>query len=352
MQARQNNRTAETSLAMNEFSPGGEPLVSIGLPVFNGESTLSNVIKTLLDQSYRNLEIVISDNCSTDGTQAICEDFAKLDPRIIYVRQPVNRGAFANFRFVLNEAAGQYFTWAASDDLRSRDFVQENLRFLQDHPDYVASVSPVRFEDGDFSPARMGDASLDHETDEARFLAFFSGWHANGRYYSLFRREVLSASKVLLQPDYFGADWAVVLEAALKGKFHRCDTGFVVLGANGVSNSERLYDVCLKEPIEFAFPFWKLSRFVMAHSRGFSKATRSKLLSTMVHYNRLANKDRLKRWHDLNQRKMAEILACQDRRISSKGFAAHIKTDPLCLTLRPVLGAARRIYLRRFFGTA
>lgn len=57
-------------------------------------------------------------------------------------------------------------------------------------------------------------------------------------------------------------------------------------------------------------------------------------------------------WHDLNERKMWEILACPDRRISSKMFAAHVKTDPLCLMLRPVLGAARRIYLRRFFETA
>jgi hypothetical protein len=57
-------------------------------------------------------------------------------------------------------------------------------------------------------------------------------------------------------------------------------------------------------------------------------------------------------WHDLNERKMWEILACPDRRVSGKMFAAHVKTDPLCLMLRPVLGAARRIYLHRFFESA
>ena len=62
------------------------PLVSIGLPVFNGEKSLSQALETLLNQDYRNLEIIISDNGSTDRTPAICEEFLQKDARVKYYR--------------------------------------------------------------------------------------------------------------------------------------------------------------------------------------------------------------------------------------------------------------------------
>lgn len=93
------------------------PKVSIGMPVFNGEKYICEAIDSLLAQTFRDFELIISDNASTDATQAICEEYACRDLRIRYVRQPENRGAPANFQFVLDEAVGEYFMWAAADDL-------------------------------------------------------------------------------------------------------------------------------------------------------------------------------------------------------------------------------------------
>jgi len=93
------------------------PQVSIGMPVYNGEPFISEALVSLLEQTFTNFELIISDNASTDGTESICRNYAAKDKRIRYVRQAENRGALANFQFVLDEALGEYFMWAAADDV-------------------------------------------------------------------------------------------------------------------------------------------------------------------------------------------------------------------------------------------
>lgn len=90
--------------------------VSIGMPVYNGEKYIREALDSLLGQSFANFELIISDNASTDGTEGICLEYAAQDARIRYIRQPKNLGALANFKFVLDEAQGEYFMWAAADD--------------------------------------------------------------------------------------------------------------------------------------------------------------------------------------------------------------------------------------------
>ena len=122
------------------------PKVSIGMPIFNGASTLKAAIDALLAQSFRDFELIISDNASTDATEALCRRYAAGDARIRYVRQSDNIGAANNFAFVLEQARGAWFMWAACDDVRSPDFIEVNLAFLEAHPEFVASTSPNGFE--------------------------------------------------------------------------------------------------------------------------------------------------------------------------------------------------------------
>ena len=100
------------------------PLVSIGLPVFNGEKSLAQALDALLDQDYSNLEIIISDNGSTDRTSEICEEFLKKDTRIKYYRSSENLGSNWNFNRVFDLSSGKYFMWAAHDDMRELSFVR------------------------------------------------------------------------------------------------------------------------------------------------------------------------------------------------------------------------------------
>ena len=93
------------------------PRVSIGLPVYNGSRFLSGAIASVLSQTHGDLELILSDNASTDATEEICRAFAASDPRVRYHRMDVNRGASANFNYTFELARGEYFRWHSDDDL-------------------------------------------------------------------------------------------------------------------------------------------------------------------------------------------------------------------------------------------
>lgn len=99
------------------------PQVSIGMPVYNGAKFIHEALDSLLAQTFTDFEMIISDNASTDETEAICREYAAKDQRIKYVRQAENLGAVANFQYVLDEATGEYFMWAAADDVWLPTFV-------------------------------------------------------------------------------------------------------------------------------------------------------------------------------------------------------------------------------------
>lgn len=103
------------------------PRISVGMPVYNGEKYISDAIDSLLLQTYTDFELIISDNASSDGTEKICLEYAKKDSRIRYVRQIKNQGGFCNFKFVLDEARGEYFMWLAHDDYIEPDSYLEKL---------------------------------------------------------------------------------------------------------------------------------------------------------------------------------------------------------------------------------
>ncbi len=94
-----------------------DPLVSIGLPVYNGENYLEEAIRSILAQTYTHFELIISDNGSTDRTQEICEFYAERDLRIRYYRNKENLGAAWNYNQTFHLAKGKYFKWAAHDDI-------------------------------------------------------------------------------------------------------------------------------------------------------------------------------------------------------------------------------------------
>jgi glycosyltransferase involved in cell wall biosynthesis len=249
------------------------PTVSIGMPVYNGEEFLRNAIDALLSQYFTDFELIISDNASSDQTESICRAYAERDKRIRYFRQPVNLGAEANFSYVLDRAKGEYFMWAASDDVRSADYVALNLDFLESHPDYVGSTSPVRFEGGGFDAQQMGDRGLVDDQFDLRLRKFFGAWHANGAFYSLMRTEVIKRCQ-WVGVSFLGADWAIVLYLARQGKLNRLEQGWLELGINGVSNSRGIFRRYRSNLLDFVAPFWMLTRAALSISAGAAYSSR------------------------------------------------------------------------------
>lgn len=258
---------------MNENISTSVPLVSIGLSVHNGAQTLRAAIDSILNQSFSDFELIISDNASSDDTENICCEYAQKDLRVRYIRQRKNQGASKNMQVVFDEARGEYFMWAAHDDVRSLDYVDLNLRFLQSHPDYVASTSPVMFE-GEPDPIGMADISLDQETGEERFCACLATWRACGRFYSLMRRQPIETCTALRSEGYVGSDTALILELAMKGRFKRLEQGYVILGRYGVSGGGNLFRAFRKSIRHWLFPMYELGEAIWEQSANFSLSNR------------------------------------------------------------------------------
>ncbi|MEH2591195.1 glycosyltransferase family 2 protein [Bradyrhizobium sp. AZCC 1721] len=111
-----------------DLSGGNRPLVSIGIPTFNRPAGLRRTLQLICGQTYSNLEILVSDNASPGSeTERAVQEFSEVDARIKYFRQPANIGPIANFRFVLANASGEYFMWAADDDEWDARFVETCL---------------------------------------------------------------------------------------------------------------------------------------------------------------------------------------------------------------------------------
>jgi glycosyltransferase involved in cell wall biosynthesis len=100
------------------------PFVTVGVPVYNGEAYLREALNSILNQTFRDFELIISDNASTDRTQEICEAYAAREPRIEYLRNSRNVGAAENYNIVFRAARGRYFKWAAHDDTCAPEFLE------------------------------------------------------------------------------------------------------------------------------------------------------------------------------------------------------------------------------------
>jgi len=207
---------------MNDHNPAKPPVtsnipqVSIGMPVYNGAKFIHEALDSLLAQTFTDFELIISDNASTDETEAICREYAAKDSRIRYVRQSTNLGAVANFQFVLDEAVGEYFMWAAADDVWSIIFIEKALIGFSHNHDVIASITKCIF--GDNTNA-AGDNSFMHNFVFNRRISFLLNPGPNARFYSLFKKSVLVAYKIT-DYNFHAGDWAFIFDILGAGKFH------------------------------------------------------------------------------------------------------------------------------------
>ncbi len=117
------------------------PKVSIGIPIYNEEKWAARALESLLVQSYHNIEIIISDNASTDRTEEICREYSRKDHRIRYYRNDTNMGMGYNFEKVVHLSQGKYFMWAGADDWWAPDFVKMLVEELEGHPEAGLAMS-------------------------------------------------------------------------------------------------------------------------------------------------------------------------------------------------------------------
>jgi glycosyltransferase involved in cell wall biosynthesis len=142
-------------------SAGRAPRVSIAVPVYNGERYLRESLDGLLAQTFTDFELVISDNASTDGTEAICREYVARDPRVRYHRNAVNIGGPGNFRRAFRLSRGEYHKWSTADDLWHPTFVEKCVAVLDARPDVVLAYPRSNIVDANGAVVRTFDDPLD-----------------------------------------------------------------------------------------------------------------------------------------------------------------------------------------------
>lgn len=267
-----------------ENLPVKGPLITIGMPVFNGAATVAVAIESVLGQTFSDFELVISDNCSTDGTTDICRRYAEQDARIRYIRQDTNIGASPNFRYVVEQARGTYFTWAAADDVRSPDFIETNVRFLENNPDYVASTSPNCFE-GQEQGGSWVDFAICGDFEERVMLFLDNCGESHAIFYSVMRTKVIRACN-LLGENFLGFDWAIDLFLAKQGQINRASHGQLILGRKGLSNSGNPWRTFRKSLLSWPLPFYRFSFYAWRLTAGCGLRWRMKLVAHLLKLNR------------------------------------------------------------------
>lgn len=232
----------------NKNSGEDKPLVSVGIPTFNRPEGLRRSLSYICNQTYQNLEIIVSDNASPgDETFLVVEELMARDKRIQYFRQPSNIGAVANFQFVLDAATGEYFMWMSDDDWRDSRFVEALLNKMRAEKEAAVAFCDIAVLDekgnrrSDFYQTYLpylerlisGSASI-------RLIKFFLQDESFGKaniIYGLLRRQAIkdiSLASMVDRYGFYGLDNLVVFKllsngtlCLVKEMFYGCAAGNV-----------------------------------------------------------------------------------------------------------------------------
>ena len=193
-----------------------EPLVTIGLPTYNRPLGLQKCLESILQQTYSNLEIIISDNCSTDeAVDQVIKQHALKDARIKHFRQNENLGLEENFNFVFARATADYFTWVSDDDYFEVNYIAECIHFLQSNPGFVLCSGIAKYYSGNDFLFNEKMFKVDQRTPFARLFNYFSKAGKNGNFYGVFCNHLLRGKPIGI---HIGCDWSFMAKMAILGK--------------------------------------------------------------------------------------------------------------------------------------
>ena len=198
---------------------GRVPMVSVGLPVFNGENYLAEAVESILAQTFTDFELIICDNASTDRTEEIARGFAAADDRVRYHRNESNIGGSRNQTLTLELSRGRYIRFAAHDDRIAPTFLEECVELLERRPDVVICFSgtvvidPEGRRESEYT-SRRGTAA----TPSARFAELAFRDHNCDAIYGVMRGDVVRNTPPM--GNFIDADKVYLCDLAMRGPFY------------------------------------------------------------------------------------------------------------------------------------
>lgn len=194
------------------------PLVTVGVPVYNGAEHLAEAVESLRAQTLADFELLIADNASTDETPAICRRLAAEDRRIRVIRHERNIGAPRNWNFLVAEARGRYFKWASCNDVCAPTMLERYVEVLESDPSQVAVYGRTQLTHADGRPIEVyaGDLEVQMPRPSDRFVAVCTGLRLNNVQSGLVR--TASLRRTGLDRLYPSGDMVLTAELALHGR--------------------------------------------------------------------------------------------------------------------------------------
>tara|TARA_B000000475_G_C15966847_1_gene435424 strand:+ start:174 stop:1139 length:966 start_codon:yes stop_codon:yes gene_type:complete len=213
--------------------------VSIGMPVYNGALTLEATIQTILNQKFSDFELIISDDCSKDNTQEICEKFQKLDSRIKYFRQDENFGMpVKNFQFVLDKAEGEFFMFASHDDPYHPEFIESMLEVMEFDKKCIIAFSDYSIANASGNEKILiTPSSSCSKSKVARYLSRIIDFQP-ALIYGLFRKKYFTSNDLKLF-DFF--EVSLGLRMAIKGNIRIVNKDLWSWNIDGQRKSHSIY---------------------------------------------------------------------------------------------------------------
>jgi glycosyltransferase involved in cell wall biosynthesis len=197
------------------------PRVSIGLPVFNGARYLKEALDSLLSQTYTDFDIIVSDNASTDDTKKICRTYQARDRRVRYYRNERNMGMAYNYRRVFELRTGEYFKWAAADDLCMPEYLRRCVEVLDADTRVVLVCARALYIDQNGGFLRKADPAWDVQSEAAyerlRHVIYIQSDADMDAWSGLARADALSKTRLI--PSYPCGDKRPLGELSLLGRF-------------------------------------------------------------------------------------------------------------------------------------
>jgi glycosyltransferase involved in cell wall biosynthesis len=198
---------------------GAKPLVGVGLPVYNGEEFLSAAIESVLEQSFQDLQLIISDNASTDRTEEICRKYASRDSRVQYHRAEKNGGIVWNYNRVFEVSSNEYFMWFSHDDVLATSYVERCVEVLKNDSSVALCFSNWGEidRDGKLLCTYKSRVVMDSAETVERFRAATRLDHLCEPWCGLTRSSI--AKKTGLYGNYADYDRVLFAEIGLHGRF-------------------------------------------------------------------------------------------------------------------------------------
>lgn len=196
------------------------PLLSIGLPVYNGARFLEKALNTLLAQTFQDFEIIISDNASTDATERICKSYVERDARIRYFRNAENMGAGWNVRHVYSLAKAKYFKWAAHDDFCEPTLFEKCIAAMEQDSSIVLAQSKVRVIDENEAFVENYEWPMRTDSTDAvlRFHDLLLNDHLCFQIFGIIRLDALK--RLPPQGSYVNSDGVLLAQLGLLGRYY------------------------------------------------------------------------------------------------------------------------------------